>query len=58
MLPASIRKLVGKKRCPLPMIRATEGRKEPSSWRKRSDIGQLEGGGGIDKTSSEGRPSL
>lgn len=59
MLSASIRKLVGKKRCPLPMIRATEGRKEPSSWRKkRSDIGQLEGGGEIDKISSEGRPCL
>lgn len=43
----------------MPMIKATEGRKQPSSWRKkRSDVGQLEGGGGIDKISNEGRPCL
>lgn len=59
MLSASIRKLVGKKRCPLPMIRTLGGRKEPSGWRKkRSGVGQLGGSGGIDKISREGRPRL
>lgn len=62
LLSASIRKLVGKKRCPLPMIRTTGGRKEPSGWRKeRSRAGQLGGSGGIDKISSVGhacKPTL
>ena len=59
MLSAGIRKLVGKKRCPLPMIRTTGGSKEPSGWRKkRSGVGQLGGGGGIDKIGSAGRPGL
>lgn len=59
MLSAGIRRLVGKKRCPLPVIRTTGGRKEPSGWRKkRNDVGQVGGSGGIDKISSEGRPRL
>lgn len=59
MLSARIRKLLGKRMCPFAMIRTIGGRKAPSSWKKkRSGLGQLGGGGGMDKIGSEGRARL
>lgn len=59
VLSASVTKLVGKQRFSLSTTRTTGSRKESFGWRKkRSGVGQLGGGAGIDKTSGEGRPCL